>query len=186
MSEPLILVMDLEATCADDGSISGEQMEIIEIGACWARRSGEVIDQFQMLVRPLERPVLTPFCRQLIGITQAEVDTADLFPVAAEQLARFVLAYKTAGAAWLSWGNYDRQQLARECTRHQLVDPVALTHINGKKLFAKQRRIGKQVGMAKALELVGLTLTGTHHRGLDDAMNIARLLPFFISYIPSY
>ncbi len=29
-----ILVVDLEATCSEDGSISVEEMEIIEIGAC--------------------------------------------------------------------------------------------------------------------------------------------------------
>jgi len=35
------LVVDLEATCSDDGTISGEEMEIIEIGACWATEDGE-------------------------------------------------------------------------------------------------------------------------------------------------
>jgi inhibitor of KinA sporulation pathway (predicted exonuclease) len=34
--------------------------------------------------------------------------------------------------------------------------------------------------MAKACELVGLTLAGTHHRALDDALNIARLLPWIL------
>ncbi|GHT86553.1 hypothetical protein AGMMS49960_14700 [Betaproteobacteria bacterium] len=33
-------------------------------------------------------------------------------------------------------------------------------------------------GMVKALELAGLPLTGDHHRGIDDARNIAMLLPF--------
>ncbi|WP_438393635.1 DNA polymerase III [Caballeronia sp. DA-9] len=32
--------------------------------------------------------------------------------------------------------------------------------------------------MVKACEPVGLTLAGTHHRALDDALNIARLLPW--------
>jgi len=30
--------------------------------------------------------------------------------------------------------------------------------------------------MAQALEMLGLPLEGTHHRGGDDAWNIARLL----------
>ncbi|MFX6218279.1 3'-5' exonuclease, partial [Acinetobacter baumannii] len=71
-----ILVVDLEATCSDDGSIPPEEMEIIEIGACWVTEGGVGLERFQHLVRPLARPVLTPFCKQLIGITQEEVDQA--------------------------------------------------------------------------------------------------------------
>jgi inhibitor of KinA sporulation pathway (predicted exonuclease) len=32
--------------------------------------------------------------------------------------------------------------------------------------------------MARALQMVGLPLDGSHHRGLDDARNIAKLLPW--------
>jgi inhibitor of KinA sporulation pathway (predicted exonuclease) len=34
--------------------------------------------------------------------------------------------------------------------------------------------------MAAALRRVGLPLRGTHHRGIDDARNIARLLPWIV------
>ena len=34
--------------------------------------------------------------------------------------------------------------------------------------------------MAKALQLVDLPLEGTHHRGIDDARNIAKLLPYML------
>jgi inhibitor of KinA sporulation pathway (predicted exonuclease) len=34
----------------------------------------------------------------------------------------------------------------------------------------------RQVGLAKALALMGLTCEGTAHRGVDDASNTARLL----------
>lgn len=46
-----------------------------------------------------------------------------------------------------------------------------------KATFAKARKI-KQVGMATALQIVGLELEGEHHRALSDARNIARLLPW--------
>jgi len=35
---------------------------------------------------------------------------------------------------------------------------------------------GRQVGMARALEVVGLPLEGRHHRGDDDSWNIAALV----------
>lgn len=39
--EHLVLVVDLEATCCDRGSIPDAEMEIIEIGACWAYNDGK-------------------------------------------------------------------------------------------------------------------------------------------------
>ena len=38
----MILVIDLEATCCDQGTITPEQMEVIELGAVWATPAGEV------------------------------------------------------------------------------------------------------------------------------------------------
>lgn len=69
-----ILVIDLEATCSNDGSISGSNMEIIEIGACWVNPQGKIIDTFQSFVRPVVNIILTPFCTQLTTIKQDQVD----------------------------------------------------------------------------------------------------------------
>lgn len=177
-----ILVVDLEATCSDDGSIAPEEMEIIEIGACWATESGVVLERFQHLVRPLTRPILTPFCKQLIGITQEEVDRAPLFPVAARALQAFVNDVAPTDTVWMSWGNYDHKQLARDAQRHGIVMPLVMPHQNAKRLFAKAQRIGKEVGMVRACALAGVSLEGQHHRGLDDAVNIAKLMPWVLGH----
>lgn len=173
-----ILVIDLEATCADDGSISPEQMEIIEVGACWATPDGEVLDRFQRFVRPLYRPRLTPFCMELTGIFQEQVDAAGYFPEVAAALAKFARQYRKAESFWGSWGDYDRRQIERDCARHGVANPLeGMPHQNLKRQFAKGQGI-KAVGMATALKIAGLSLEGAHHRALDDALNIARLLPW--------
>lgn len=110
-----ILVVDLEATCSDDGSITPDDMEIIEIGACWTTETGVVLERFQHLVKPLIRPTLTPFCKKLVGITQEEIDRAPSFPVAAAALAAFVDESKGDDAVWMSWGNYDFNRAPRHC-----------------------------------------------------------------------
>ncbi|WP_343056479.1 hypothetical protein [Paraburkholderia ultramafica] len=51
-----ILVVDLEATCSDDEAITPENMETIEIGACWVGVDGTVVDRFQSFVRPILNP----------------------------------------------------------------------------------------------------------------------------------
>lgn len=173
-------MVDLEATCSDDGSISADDMEIIEIGACWATENGVLLERFHHLVKPLNRPTLTPFCMKLIGITQDEVDQAPPFPVAARALADFAEKCPSDQTVWMSWGNYDFKQLVKESERHGVAMPLAMPHKSAKRLFAKAQRIGKEVGMAKACALAGLDLEGQHHRGLDDAMNIARLMPWIL------
>jgi len=171
-----ILVVDLEATCANNDP--NFEMETIEIGACWVGVDGRVFNRFQSFVRPVANSVLTEFCSRLTGITQADVDAAPHFPVAADALRVFVAKHQQPNSMWVSWGEWDRKQLDRDSARHGVTAPIALKHENLKRRFAKARRIGKEVGMAKACELVGLTLAGTHHRALDDALNIARLLPW--------
>lgn len=179
-----LLVVDLEATCSDDGTIWPETMETIEIGACWIGAGGTVIDKFQCFVRPVLNPTLTAFCMSLTGIRQENVDGAQPFALAADQLRRFVEQYQQPGSVWFSWGDYDRKQFERDGARHGVSNPVALPHLNAKRLFSKARKI-KQVGMATALQIVGLALEGEHHRALDDALNIARLLPFCSSTNPA-
>lgn len=175
----MILIIDLEATCAADGSIPAEHMEIIEVGAVWATLAGEVIDRFQSFVRPIKQPQLTEFCHLLTHINQADIDSAQCWPTVSGLLASF--AKRQPGQSWGSWGNYDARQIAHECARHGIENPLSgLTHVNLKAVFAKQRQI-KQVGMSTALQIVGLPLDGSHHRGLDDAINIAKLLPQLFS-----
>lgn len=173
-----ILVIDLEATCDEGDGLPASDMEIIEIGAVWATAEGTVLDTFQELVRPAIRPQLTAFCRQLTNIQQSDVDGADLFPTAAARLASFAQLHRAEGATWGSWGQFDAKQLSRDCERHGIQHPLAtFKHVNLKRRFAKARKI-KEVGMARALQMVGMPLDGAHHRGLDDARNIAKLLPF--------
>jgi len=173
-----VLVIDLEATCDEGDGLPTMDMEIIEIGAVWATVEGSVLDTFQALVRPVVRPHLTPFCRQLTNIQQADVDGAELFPAVAARLASFAQRHQAPGATWGSWGQFDFKQLARDCERHGVQNPLAaFEHVNLKRRFAKARKI-KEVGMARALQMVGLPLDGAHHRGLDDARNITKLLPW--------
>lgn len=171
-----ILVVDLEATC--DENSPDFDMEIIEIGAAWATPAGEILDTFQRFVRPMERPQLTSFCMALTHIEQAHIDAALGWAAVATELARF--AQSQAGTCWGSWGAYDRRQIERESSRHDIAAPFAgLSHQNLKASFAKVRRI-KQVGMTTALQIAGLPLLGEHHRALDDCINVARLLPWIL------
>jgi inhibitor of KinA sporulation pathway (predicted exonuclease) len=80
---------------------------------------------------------------------------------------------------WCSWGNYDKNQLLAETERHG-VSPnfLMLPHHNLKKMWAKGKSTYRNIGPKGALEYHGLQFDGNYHRAIDDALNIARLLPF--------
>lgn len=48
--------------------------------------------------------------------------------------------------------------------------------MNAKSVFTEAYGLRKRPGMAQALEIAGLPLDGRHHRGVDDAWNIAALV----------
>jgi inhibitor of KinA sporulation pathway (predicted exonuclease) len=172
------LVVDLEATCDENHKIPRNQTEIIEIGAVLV--DGATLapaGELGTFVRPVARRTLTPFCTKLTSITQADVDSAPLFPQALAKLGALIAG---RDALFCSWGDYDRDQLARDAQRHGVRLPFGPGHLNLKRRFSEQLGESRPYGMAAALRRVGLRLAGTHHRGIDDARNIARLLPWIL------
>jgi inhibitor of KinA sporulation pathway (predicted exonuclease) len=52
------LIVDVEATCSDDGTVPRHEMEIIEIGAVMQdSRTFEIESEFQSFVCPVRRPL---------------------------------------------------------------------------------------------------------------------------------
>ncbi|MGY2290055.1 exonuclease domain-containing protein [Pseudomonas sp. SDO528_S397] len=177
---PHWLIIDLEAT-TDEGGWPVTEMEVIEIGASLVNRQGRELDHFQRFVRPVRRPLLTPFCRQLTHIQQANIDSAapliEVWPL----FERWLAQHQARLEGWASWGDYDRQQLEQEWQRHGLTSLLGNTpHVNLKQRFAKARRLDRPTGLNGALQLAGMQFHGQQHRALEDARNTARLLPLIL------
>lgn len=178
------LIVDLEATCCDNGTIPRYEMEIIEIGAVMLNRTTWEIDsEFQQFIQPVRHPQLTAFCTTLTSIQQQDVEQAPQFP---EVIAGF--------KAWMnlfpnhifcSWGNYDKNQFIQDCKYHNISYPFASEHINIKEKFSEYLSVSRKFGMAQALQHLGLELKGTHHRGIDDARNIAAIYRYMRVSKPS-
>ena len=174
---PHWLVIDLEAT-TDEGGWPVTEMEIIEIGATLVDRKGQELDHFQCFVRPLRRPLLTPFCRELTHITQANVDAAQPLTDVWRLFERWLGQHHARLDGWASWGDYDRKQLLQEWQRLQLDSILSrVPHMNLKQRFAKVCRLERPLSLNGALQLAGLQFNGQQHRALEDARNTARLLP---------
>ena len=174
-----ILVIDIEATCWEGSPPLGEENEIIEIGICTLDIvSGERLIKESILVKP-ERSKVSDFCTQLTTLTQAQVDKGISFAEACDILRK---KYLSKDRVWASYGDYDRKQFEKNCQSHQVNYPFGPRHINVKTLFALMRALPSEVGMVTALEMMNLPLEGTHHRGGDDAWNIARILGMLLRF----
>jgi inhibitor of KinA sporulation pathway (predicted exonuclease) len=171
-----IVVVDIEATCSNDGTVDPKSSEIIEVGVCLlgvgtGERSD--IEPRPFYVKPTST-VVTPFCTELTGITEEMVDRQGVpFAEACEVLNE---ACKTRQRVWASYGDYDRKIFERQCQREAVPYPFGKTHVNVKTLVALLAGARRETGMEKVLGRMGLPLEGRHHCGRDDAWNIAKIL----------
>lgn len=170
------VIFDLEATCYDRNEIApdGFVNEIIEIGAVKLDHTGKEIDRFSQFAKPKLFPKLSNFCTELTTITQEDVDGADEL---VHVLQEFI--HWCNDATLVSWGHYDINQLGKDLIRNDLEHLLhvcdnhhSLKHLHAKWNNLKQKR---GIGMGRALKMEGLQLDGTHHRGIDDAVNIAKI-----------
>jgi inhibitor of KinA sporulation pathway (predicted exonuclease) len=176
----LVLVIDLEATCCDAGSVPQSEMEIIEVGAVVASIGGKTIAEWSSRVRPVRNPHLTSFCTRLTGIEQHQVDSSETLPWVVARLKEWLRREGDNLGAWASWGAYDRHQWHQDLEYHGLEWPLPAQHLNLKAQFAKRHHKKKRPALSRALEHVGLEFVGLQHRALDDARNAARLLPHIL------
>ncbi|WP_119732154.1 3'-5' exonuclease [Thermomonospora amylolytica] len=166
-------VVDVEATCWAGEAPAGQVSEIIEIGLCVVDLvARERVERRRIMVRPA-RSAVSEFCTELTGITRQEADGGVSFAEACRTLEREHLA---SYRAWASWGDYDRRQFERQCAATGVRYPFGRRHTNAKAVFAEAHGLRRRPGMAQALEHAGLPLEGRHHRGVDDAWNIAALI----------
>jgi len=181
MKRKEFVVFDLEATCYDNTDPTKPKdfrNEIIEIGAVKLDETGKEIDRFGKFARPLIHPVISKFCNELTTITQEDIDYADELGDVLVQFLEWV-----DGATLVSWGFYDRTQLEKDLIANdleylleELEGHQSLKHLHGS--WNKLRRGG--IGLGGAIKFEKLTFDGTAHRGIDDAINIAKIFRKYI------
>jgi 3'-5' exoribonuclease 1 len=178
------IIVDLESTCWENDR--SRQNEIIEIGAVKLDENLNIVSEFQTFVKPKLHPVLSDFCKKLTSIRQEDVDQAPSFKEALKAFHEWM-----GEDYWLcSWGFYDKKQLKMDCELHKLPtgwlrNHISIKHQHGKMVVEELRAAGKPqsqikrfergVGMETALKMLNIPLEGTHHRGIDDARNIAKI-----------
>ncbi|MEO1052768.1 MAG: 3'-5' exonuclease [Bacteroidota bacterium] len=174
------VVFDLEATCWQ-GKREGRN-ETIEIGAVLVNEHMQIVSEFEQFVKPVTNPILSDFCIELTSIQQSDVDSAPDFKEAINYFKEW-FGYPDEDHLLCSWGFYDRKQLESDCGLHGLDTQWIEQHISLKHQYTQIAGLRRHVGMKGALYREGFDLEGTHHRGIDDARNIAKI---FVKYFEEW
>lgn len=175
------LVLDFEATCERDDKTQKHWSEIIEFPCVLVNADGlEVVSEFSTFVQPTGRPKLTAFCTELTSITQADVDLAPLLEDVLRSFNRWLPSAlgsdDTSCVLPVTCGESDlSSMLPRECERKGLRVPAVLQRYCNIKIPFRRLTATKKMGMDGMLQQLNLPLVGRHHRGIDDARNIARI-----------
>jgi len=165
------IIFDLEATCWTDSK--GRQNETIEIGAVLINKKKEIVKEFEKFIKPKVNPELSDFCKELTSISQENVDNADSFDVVIEEFKNWINIDEKY--ILCSWGKYDKKQFTVDSELHNLPVKWLKHHISIKHQYYKFKKLKRPVGMMQALRFENLSLDGIHHRGIDDARNIAKI-----------
>ena len=167
-----LVVIDLEATCDDPRPTW--RGEIIEVGVCLLDlKTLEITKERGILVKP-ERTPVTEFCTFLTTITPELIEREGVTLSEAMKIRKY--EYRIHERSWVSWGDYDRNQLNSDCDAHGVAFPGKnSSHLNIKNILAVEYGWPAGEGLDRALELFNMELLGTHHRGVDDAVNVARI-----------
>ncbi|MCP4440334.1 MAG: exonuclease domain-containing protein [Aureispira sp.] len=170
------IVFDLEATCWEtEQEKRRRKQEIIEIGALMVDEEGETVSRFEKFVRPVAHPMLSDFCKKLTNISQIDVNKAAIFPDVIEDFMDWIGLHDGEEYLLCSWGFFDRKALMKDCEQHGLDGEWAREHISLKHQYPRFKGIRMPIGLNRALEREGFEFEGAMHRGIDDAINLAKI-----------
>lgn len=185
VSYDCIVVLDFEATCQPGTPpIPQEIIEFPSVIVSLRDRKILADHAFSSFVRPVHHPQLSEFCTQLTTIRQQDVDGAPPFLEVLAAHQAWLGAHQLLGAddrfAFVTCGDWDlATMLPVQCAASGLplsaLPRVYRRWINIKKVFIDTVKKAKSYGMPSMLRALGLELQGTHHRGIDDCHNIARI-----------
>lgn len=185
-----VFVVDVEATCWETRDEQGDRPnEVIEIGICVLElKTGKILDPSGYVIKP-RSTTISPFCTKLTGWTQAEIDEgSDIVDVLPAITRDYGI---TKNHVWFSCGEYDRVKLGCDGGGSlgalygikRFDNPFAFmrAHVNIKTLFAMKHKLSREMGMERMLTHISEKLEGRHHRGVDDACNIAKIVRSVLS-----
>jgi inhibitor of KinA sporulation pathway (predicted exonuclease) len=158
--------------------------EIIQIGALKLDENLNTISTFNSFIRPEIYIEIHPFVREITGITNEQLNSANSFIVVYEEFIKFIGSNKSILCVW---GANDIKELFRNIKYHQLdTSKVPKEYINLQAYISKYFNCprGIHIGLQNATELLNIPITSQFHDGFNDAFYTAEL--FKLTYANNF
>ncbi|WP_078546501.1 3'-5' exonuclease [Litchfieldia alkalitelluris] len=172
---------DFEMLCSNRG-MTFTSMESIRLGAVKYDIKTEEIQYFDQYIRPNQLKPLSPFCKQLTGISDDDLVDANNFSVVFELFLDWVGGIKKT--RFFSWSKSDLCRLKIDAEQHQIspatISKIEKRYIDFQAIFSK-RVTKNQYSVENALQLYGLDFIGEKHNPMYDAFNTLRIYLSFLN-----
>lgn len=166
-----LVILDLEWNTAFCKELDKHVNEIVEFGAVKLDKKLNVIDTFNVLVKPTVATTIHPQVRKIINISFEELVNAELtFPYVMDKFADFL-----GDSTLLTWSNTDLHTLIDNCALHFLDEDMPFL----KSFCDLQKYCEYELGVSSNKRMLGLSscaqilgfVEGENqsHRALDDA-----------------
>ncbi len=171
------VVFDLEWNQSPYGKaaeIERLPFEIIEIGAVKLNGDRDVLDTFQVIIRPTAYRRLNYRTREIVHMKQSELDDGVWFPDA----VRDFLAWAGPDSIFCTWGTVDLPELQRNMKYYHLLHLLKgpLHYYDVQKLFAIQYEDMKsRRSLEYGTDFLHLPKKEAFHRALADAAYTAEI-----------
>ncbi len=151
------------------------RFEIIQIGAVKVNNDYEIVDEFDILIKPTIYPNIHPVVEKITGFTDADFRYTPYFPEAYKKFRRFLGNDTLLG----TWGYCDIKALFRNLTYYNIVDePLIIEYVDIQKIatqYLKYSR-GGVIGLKNAVEAFEIEKDRYFHHAQDDAYYTAKIL----------
>jgi len=171
------IVFDLEWNQSPYGKareIERLPFEIIEIGAVKLNAEREVVDTFQVIVRPTAYRKLNYRTKEIVRMNQRELENGEWFP---DAVRRF-LAWAGPDSIFCTWGTVDLPELQRNMKYYNMLSLLKgpMHYYDVQKLFAIQYEDMKsRRSLEYGTDFLHIEKTHAFHRALADAIYTAEI-----------
>lgn len=171
-----LIIVDFEANCSDDKR-NLVPLEIIEFPCVVYSIKNNIIrrDLDFMTFCKIKTPI-TQFCTDLTTITQSMTDSGISLEKVLELNQEWLYKNKLEKSLFVTCGDWDLKiALPINCKFLNITYPDYLKKWANIKNIYEETYKRKAAGMKGMLQELNIPLDGTHHRGIDDCSNIAKI-----------
>lgn len=158
--------------------------EVIEIGAVKLDKDFNIIDRFNVFVKPQYNHQVTPYITKLTGIVSSVTMNAEYFEEALKEFANWV---GNSGVIRIySWSNNDLDQLKTECSFKEIEFPSNLKRwLDVQKIFPRMMCLSndrRQMALREAIQYFDIKVDDKKiHNALYDSEITTELLIYLLN-----